>query len=131
MSSRSDERRGSISAFVVCVTLGLVFLGLLLSDSGRVVSEYVHISDVAGSAARLGAQSVVGIRAGNPLLDTRAAVNSARTYLESHDVHARVSVTNGEVIVDADAVVPMNALRMLGVSARRIHTVHSARLVSG
>lgn len=131
MSSRSDEQRGSVSAFVVCIAAGLVYLGLMLHDNGRVMAEYVRITDVAGNAARLGAQSIVGIRAGDPHVDTRAAVARARKFLSDSDVDAKVSVSQGSVTVEAHSSVEAVALRVLGIGRRHVHTVQTARLVSG
>lgn len=131
MSSRTDSERGSVSAFVVCLSSALVFLALLIHDTGRAIDEYARISDVAGSAARIGAQSITGIRAGEPHLDSWTALNGARHFLRVNGVNGRVSIDNGAVTVVTEADVQMSALRILGVHDRHLSAVRTARLVSG
>lgn len=131
MCSRTDDDRGSVSALVVCVSAALVLLGLYLHDSSVVIDEYARISDVAGNAARVGAQSVVGIRAGNPHLDTPAAVLTARRFLRDNGVSATVTISGGSVIVEAESEVDMPSMRLLGLGPRHVHTRQAARLVSG
>ena len=131
MSSRTDSERGSVSAFVVCLGSALIFLALLIHDTGRAIDEYARISDVAGSAARIGAQSITGIRAGDPHLDPRLALNGAREFLRTNGVSGRVVIENGSVRVVVAADVQMSALRILGVQARHLTATRTARLVSG
>lgn len=131
MSSRSGDDRGTVSALVVCISAALVLLGLYLHDSSVVMDEYARISDVAGNAARVGAQSVVGIRAGSPHLDGRAALMSARRFLLDNGVTATVTMSNGSIVVEAESIVDMPSLRLVGLGPRRVHTRQTARLVAG
>ena len=66
MSSRTDDARGSVSATVVCLVGALVMLGVFMFKSGRFIDGYLRTSDITENAARMAAQSVVGIRAGSP-----------------------------------------------------------------
>lgn len=131
MSSRTGDGRGSVSALVVCLSSALVLLGLWLHDSSVVIDEYARISDVAGNAARVGAQSIVGIRSGDPHLDPRSAIANARRFLTDSGVDATVSVSNGVITVVAQADVAMPSLRLFGMGPRRVRTRQSARLVAG
>ena len=131
MSSRSGDDRGTVSALVVCISAALVLLGLYLHDSSVVMDEYARISDVAGNAARVGVQSVVGIRAGSPQLDGRAALMSARRFLLDNGVTATVTMSNGSIVVEAESIVDMPSLRLVGLGPRRVHTRQTARLVAG
>lgn len=132
MSSPSDEERGSVSAFVACVAASLVLCGMSVLESGRFACEYLRVSDVAENASRIGAQSIVGIRAGNPRVDQTAARTGALTYMRQQGVQGSVAVTaSGSVEVHARVVVPLFSLSFLGVRARSIEVIRGARTVDG
>ena len=90
MCSPFGDDRGSVSAFTTCVIGSLIMLGLFMFDSGRYVDTYLRTSGVAENAARIGAQSVVGIRSGDPHVDQRLATNRAMEYLRSEGLAGTV-----------------------------------------
>jgi hypothetical protein len=74
-------------------------LGLFMFDSGRYVDTYLRTSGVAENAARIGAQSVVGIRSGDPHVDQRLATNRAMEYLRSEGLAGTVRATGSRIEV--------------------------------
>lgn len=132
MCSRSADERGSVSAFVACVTGVLVLCGIFVVENGRFAAEYLRVSDVAENAARIGSQSIVGIRAGDPHIDVGAARASAVAYMHDQGVRGSVSLTgSGHVEVHAFVAVGLPGLARLGVPTRTITIVRTARTVDG
>ena len=129
MSSRTDDERGSVSAMVVCLVGALVTLGLFMFESGRFIDGYLRISDVTENAARMGAQSIVGIRAGSPRVDQRAASEAGRDYLASEGVSGTMTAKGNEIIVRVTFRWAPSVLSFLG--NRNIPITRSAHVVDG
>lgn len=129
MSSRIDDERGSVSAMVVCLVSALVTLGLFMFESGRFIDGYLRTSDITENAARVAAQSIVGIRAGSPRVDQRAASESGRDYLASEGVSGIITARGNEIVV---SVVFRWAPRILSfMGSRSIPVTRSAQVVDG
>jgi hypothetical protein len=126
-----EKSQGSISAFVVCLTMSLLLLAGFVFDGGRVVARYAELSDIAENAARIGAQQVVGIRSGNPYLDERAASRRIESYLSDKKVVGRISVHDGGTVVEVRASVPMRMLSLIGIRERKILVSRTSFVVSG
>ena len=129
MSSRTDDERGSVSAMVVCLVGALVTLGVFMFESGRFIDSYLRISDVTENAARMGAQSIVGIRAGSPRVDQRAASEAGRDYLASEGVSGTMTAKGNEIIVRVTFRWAPSVLSFLG--NRNIPITRSAHVVDG
>jgi hypothetical protein len=127
----AGSARGSVSAFVVCLFLGMVALVGLAYDGGRVSSRYGELSDLAANAARVGAQQVTGIRAGEPKIDPDGARTAAVRFLARRNLTSRVVVQGDRITVTVRAVVPMRILSLVGVTARSISVTRSVELVAG
>jgi hypothetical protein len=127
----AGSARGSVSAFVVCLFLGMVALVGLAYDGGRVSSRYGELSDLAANAARVGAQQVTGIRAGEPKIDPDGARTAAVRFLARRSLPSRVVVQGDRITVTVRAVVPMRILSLVGVTARSISVTRSVELVAG
>ena len=129
MCSRTDDERGSVSAMVVCLISALVTLGLFMFESGRFIDGYLHTSDVTENTARMAAQSIVGIRAGSPRVDQRAASESGRDHLASEGFSGTVTAKGNEITV---RVVFHWAPRVLSfMGSRSIPITRYARVVDG
>jgi Flp pilus assembly protein TadG len=78
----------------------VLFAGLIV-DAGRVLHANAHASDLAGKAARVGAQELdpASIRTGLPRLEPAAAEAAARRYLAEHDLRGAVAATGEAVTV--------------------------------
>ncbi len=123
--------RGSVSAFVVCLFLGMVALVGLAYDGGRVSSRYGELSDLAANAARIGAQQVTGIRAGAPRIDPEGARAAAARFLARRNLPSRIVVQGDRITVSVRTVVPMRILSLIGVTERSVSVTRSAELVAG
>ena len=124
-------RRGSISAFVVCLVSACVPCLALVVDGGRVVVAYADAVDHCQNAARLAAQNVVGIRAGTPRIDVRDGVRDAQAYMADAGLPAEVSVDGQTVKVTAARVVRLPMLSLIGVGTTRVVVSRSALLTEG
>lgn len=125
------EDKGSLSALMVCLVLSAMTLVGLVFDGGAGINEYMRLADVAENAARVGAQEVSGIRAGDIHIDVRSAINASQSYLQRHGVDGTVTVTTDSVLVDISGSAKFQILGLVGLSSRRIRVLRSARLVAG
>lgn len=123
--------RGSISAFVVCLVSACVPCLALVIDGGRVVIAYAEIADHSQNAARIAAQNVVGIRAGDPRVETREGVRDARSYMADAGFPAAVTVEGQSVRVTVEQVVRLPMLSLIGVGSTRVRVTRSAELTEG
>lgn len=122
--------RGSISALVVSLVSTFALLSGLAFDGGRVVNTYVQLSDVAENAARLGAQNIIGIRAGNPRIDPGRAAESMDDFLGHFALTGRYQFSGMTVTIAVSRNLPMTTMRFVGVTSRRV-TVHRKVTVVG
>lgn len=125
------SRRGSISAFVVCLVSACIPCLALVVDGGRVVVAYAEIADHCQNAARIAAQNVVGIRAGDPRVDTREGVRDARSYMADVGLPATVNVEGQTVRVTVEQVVSLPMLSVIGIGTTRVRVSRSAELIEG
>lgn len=128
---RETRSRGSISAMVVCLVMAAVSLVGLVHDGGQIVSTYVALSDVAQNAARLGGQQIVGIRDGNPHVDSDKAASVMRAYLSARGVTGVFSVRGTRVMVQVSGSVPMQVLGLIGIGERSIRVTRVVDVVEG
>lgn len=130
-ASQAKHHRGSLSALVVCLAMsGFACVGLVF-DGGRTVSRYASLADHAQNVARLGGQSVVGIRAGRPRIDHTASRLEMKRYLQQHNLTGEVDVQDGHIVVTLSERVPMSMLGLLGITHKIVRVSRSAELVSG
>jgi Flp pilus assembly protein TadG len=99
---RGSARReaGAVSLFLALIFVAFLLFAGLIVDGGRVLHANAHASDLAGKAARVGAQEIdpSSIRAGGPtLLDEAAAETAAGNYLATHRLTGHV-VASGQRI---------------------------------
>ena len=130
-SRMSQKSEGSISAFVVCLTMSLIVLAGLVFDGGRVIARYAELSDIAENAARIGAQQVVGIRSGDPQLNEVAASRRIENFLNDKRLSGRVTVRDGGTIVEVREKIPMVLLSLIGIRERHIVVTRTSFVVSG
>jgi hypothetical protein len=127
----AQAETGSISAFVVVMTVALVMCAGLVFDGGRLVGARVTASDRAAGAARAGAQEIAVMADGRVVLDPTRAASRARRYLSANGSQGRVSVAAGQVTVTVEQQVPMTLLRVAGVGTRTVTATRSAVPVDG
>ena len=123
--------RGSVSAFVVSLMMGLIAVVGLVNDAGAVLLRYCEIADVAQNAARVAAQQVTGIRAGNPRIDVSDAREAAIEYLRREGHSGLVTVAPGMVTISVSARPRIVFLGLFGVRQPVVSVNRSAQLVEG
>lgn len=129
--SNPVSSNGSISAFVVCITMCLLVLTSLVVDGGTVIARYAELSDIAENASRLGSQQIVGIRAGDPQLNEVGARQRINEFLTSKHLTGRVTARDGGTIVEIRTSVPMRMLSIIGIRERHIVVTRTSFVVSG
>ena len=110
MSRSSGDDRGSVSALVAVVALGLVMVAGLAYDGGQIVTAQATARDLAANAARAGAQEVDldEVRAtGQALLDQDRAIASAEAYLAPTGYESTITVDGPTITVSVQVIQPM------------------------
>lgn len=125
------KNRGSLSALTVCLVLSMIALVGLVLDGGAGINEYMRLSDIAENAARVGAQEITGVRAGDIRIDRSSAINSSKDYLRLHGVAGSVETTDDSVVVEVWGYARFQILGLVGLSGRQIHVLRTAQLVAG
>ncbi|MCK9895033.1 hypothetical protein [Frankia sp. AgB32] len=132
---RSTSRRdqGSVSLLLTALFAGAVLLAGLLTDAGRVLYANADASDLAGKAARVGAQQIEpsALRAGEPMLDPEAAASAASAYLDHHRVSGTVTVTGDIVTVTVRTRVSYVLLAASGRTGATVVQTRSAIALRG
>jgi Flp pilus assembly protein TadG len=127
MSALSHSERGSISGFVVVLSMTFVACAGLAFDGGRMIAARIEATDAAENAARAGAQQVISLRSGNPSIDRSSAVISANRFLESIGVIGAATADEKSVTVSTSIKVPMVLLGLFGVRDKSVSAVRSAQ----
>lgn len=129
----ADE--GSISLFLCVVLFGASLLfAALLSDQARVLHANGQAFDLAGSAARVGAQQLdpTALAAGAVQVDPRAATSAVHAYLAAHDVtDIRVTATEATVTVTLTQHVAFRIPILSSASGADITQTRSATATAG
>ena len=134
-SSRSRRQHttrdsGSITGFVLVITMAVICCAGLVIDGGRIVGAKVSASDHAENAARVGAQQVVSLRTGQRVLDAVRARRNAEAYLVAHGVDGSVAVSANRVTVTVQSTVSTTLLRLVGVATKSVRTTRFAQPVT-
>jgi hypothetical protein len=131
--SASHRDRGSVSLLLAALFAGAVLLAGLLIDTGRVLYANADASDLAGKAARAGAQQIAptSLRTGAPVLDPAAATEAARAYLDRHGVGGVVSIATNTVTVTVQTHITYVLLAVSGRNGATVVQTRSAVALSG
>lgn len=127
VSSDSRFEFGSISGFVMVLSMTFVACAGLAFDGGRMIAARVEATDAAENAARAGAQKVTSLRSGNPSIDRDSAVSSAHQFLETIGVSGVATADENSVTVTTNIEVPMTLLGLFGVRDTSVSAVRSAQ----
>lgn len=131
MTDLQRTDRGSVSAMVAVVALGLVMVAGLAYDGGQIVAAQGTARDIAANAARAGAQEIDldEVRAtGTATLDPDRATQAAEAYLSATGHQGTVTVTESTITVTARIVQPMH---ILPLPDRVVTATDSATAVTG
>jgi hypothetical protein len=128
MPALQDED-GTVSAFVAVLAVALVAVAGLAYDGGQIIAATAHARDIAGAAARAGAQQAAAadVHAGRTGLDPAAAHAAAASFLDTAGAAGTVTVDGPQVRVTVTLAQPM---RILPVRDRTITVTATSRAVS-
>lgn len=130
MSLRTAEK-GSVSGFVVVLTMSFVAMVGLVYDGARVMAAYVRASDTAENAARIGGQYISGIRSGHPEVDPVMSEAAMRHFLQQNHADASVWATDDNVAVTVTAHVRLQLLDLFGIPTKVVRVTRSVVPVIG
>lgn len=131
MTNRCVGERGSVSAFVAVIALGLVMVAGLVYDGGQVLAAQATARDLAANAARAGAQELDldTLRAdGVARLDPTRASAAAESYLRANAVEGSAVVDGASITVTV--LVPAR-MRILPVPDRTVRATDTATATPG
>ena len=117
---RGDRDRGSITGYVLIMTVALVVLAGLVLDGGAALAAHGTAADTAGQAARAGADALDedSLRTAAPAgltVNPGAARAAAAAVLAAADVTGDITVTGSTVTVTARASRPTAVLAIVGI----------------
>lgn len=129
---RRRNERGTVTVFVVSMTVALLLVAGLVFDGGRVITAHREADAVAEAAARAGAQGLdeSGLRqsAGAPIRLPEAAARVER-YLATTGFTGTTAVTGDVITVTVQRTQPFAILSLAGLRTSSIEGSGSARAV--
>lgn len=131
MTSRYPDERGSLSAFVAVVALGLVMVAGMAYDGGQIIAAQATARDLAASAARAGAQEIDLDRlrdAGEATLDPYRAAAAAEAFLVQAGYRGTARVDGADITVTVQVHQPM---RILPLPDRTVSATDTATALTG
>ncbi len=138
MTRDIDSRRGravgsdsgSITGFVVVMTLIVVVCAGLALDGARIVGAKVSAGDHAENAARVGAQEIASVHGGLFVLDPVRARSAAQGYLSTHGLNGSVTASPEQVTVTVSETIATTLLQLVGISSKTVTATRSSSPVS-
>jgi hypothetical protein len=131
VSGKSRHELGSISGFVMVLSMTFVACAGLAFDGGRMIAARAEATDAAENAARAGAQQVTSLRSGSPSIDENSAITAAHQLLESIGITGTANADENSVTVTTSIKVPMTLLGLFGVRDKSVSAVRSAQPFTG
>lgn len=124
---------GAISAFVAIVAVAVVLVAGLVHDGGRLLAARRQADDIAGNAARIGAQQLDEhrLRLGDAVVEPIDADDAVATYLASTPATGAARIAADTVTVAVELRVSPGLLAIAGVEAQTVEATRRARAVRG
>lgn len=124
---------GVISAFVAIIAVAVVLVAGLVHDGGRLLAARRQADDIAGNAARVGAQELDEhrLRLGDAAVDPIDASQAVAAYLASTPATGSARVAADTVTVAVELRVTPGLLAIAGVDAQTVEATRRARAVRG
>jgi len=111
------------------VVAGCILMVGLVHDGGTVLRRRAEAFDLAGAAARAGAQELddAALTEGDVVIDDTAARRAVATYLATHDSTGLAAVTDLDVTVTVTDTVGLRFLGPVQVTVSETATARAAR----
>lgn len=128
---RRDD--ASISTFVAVVTMALLLTAALVLDGGRLLAAGRQAADIAGNAARAGAQGLDEheLRSGRTIVDPVDGHEAVVAYLASTPATGSARIAGDTVTVDVRMPVRLLLLGVVGVGDPTVTATRRARAATG
>jgi len=128
-----SSETGSLSVFLVALTLALFVLTGLVVDGGRAIAARENAADVAEAAARVGAGQISAdhLRWGEVVTDPEAAVAASEQYMAAAGFDGTASVIDGTVWVSIKTREPTVILGLVGIDSIDVSAQAEATDVHG
>lgn len=116
MRRRVADDRGSVTVWMIAVTVGSILLLALVLNGGILLRARSDAFSVAAAAARAGAQELDPDQAveGRSVLDPAAAAQAAQAYLAAHGATGTVTVTADSVTVTVSTSAQLQGFAQVG-----------------
>jgi Flp pilus assembly protein TadG len=124
------DERGSVTVFVVSMTVALLLVAGLVFDGGRMISAHRDADAVAAAAARAGAQGLDEAairRTGGAPVDASAARVRVGRYLAATAYTGSVEVLGDTVTVEVNRTQELPILSLAGIHTAEVTGSGSAR----
>lgn len=133
LRSTPQPEGGTVTAFMVCMTVALLAVAGLVVDGGTILAARVRAYDDADAAARAGAQALdeAALRQGQVRLDAAAARSAVASFLGRTGSAGTASVTGTRVEVEVAREVHPHLLSAIGIGSTTVHGHGSATAVRG
>lgn len=130
---RCGGETGTIGVFVVVITIALVAVAGLVLDGGRLLAARRQAQDIAGNAARAGAQALDenDLRDGRAVIDPAAAATAVAGHLGQTPATGTASTGDDMVTVHVEMPVRLLLLTVVGRGERTVNATQQARAVQG
>ena len=127
------QESGAVTVFAVIVSLAMIVAAGLVLDGGRLLSARREAGDIAGNAARAGAQAVDEhqLRSGRTVVDPVEGAAAVAMYLAETRATGTARVTGDTVDVVVRLPVRMLLLGAVGVDATSVTATRQARAARG
>lgn len=124
---------GSISVFAVIIVMALILAAGLVLDGARLLAARREAGDIAGNAARAGAQAVDerALRDGTAAVDPVGGRDAVARHLASTPATGRARIVGDTVTVAVRMPVRMLLLGLGGVRDTTVGATRRARAVRG
>lgn len=126
--------RGVVGLYVAVAFTAVILITGLIVDGGAIRAGRREVGDVAGRAARAGAQEIdvdVLMGTGGIELEAVSAAAAATAVLNAEGRPGSVTVDFDRVTVSVEAEVPMRFLSVVGVGDKTVVATRTARAAEG
>lgn len=124
---------GTLSAFAAIVTIALLLSAALVLDGGRLLAARRRAADLAGNAARAGAQALDedALRSGRAVIDPVAARDAVAAHLAGTATAWDARVAGDTIAVAVDVRTGMLLLGIVGVGDQTVTATRRVRAATG
>jgi hypothetical protein len=124
---------GAVTVFALVLSMAMIVAAGLVLDGGRLLSARRQAGDIAGNAARAGAQAVDEhqLRSGRAIVDPVDGADAVAAYLAGTPATGTARIAQDAVSVTVRLPVRMLLLGAVGMDGTTVTAARQARAVRG